>query len=121
MGRERAVTAKPLTDLDGIRSAIDTTAEARRALGASGAPPFDVIPDVRPLLDRARAPGSVLDGAELVQIAPVLEASPRLAAYGKGVAEIAPTVGGLTEALLRAPGLANALRRALDEEGAVTD
>src|SRR5262245_16924930 len=121
MGRERAVTAKPLTDLDGIRSAIDTTAEARRALGASGAPPFDVIPDVRPLLDRARAPGSVLDGAELVQIAPVLEASPRLAAYGKSASDAAPIIGSLTDALPRAPALASALRRALDDEGAVTD
>ena len=121
MGRERAVTAQPLTDPERMRSAIDTTGQARRALGAAGSPPFDVIPDIRPILDRARTPGSVLEGVELVQIAPVLEASPRLAAYGRGVADVAPAIGRLTDALPRVPALRDALRRALDDEGAMTD
>ena len=121
MGRERALTAQPLTDPETIRAAIDATGQARQALAAAGSPPFDVLPDIRPILDRARTPGSVLDGVELVQIAPVLEASPRLAAYGRGVAELAPTIALVTDALPRVPALQDALRRALDDEGAVTD
>lgn len=121
MGRERAQAAEPLTDPEGVRSALATTSEARQALAVAGPPPFDVIPDIRPILERAGTPGSVLDGVELVQIAPVLEASPRLAAYGRGVHERAPALGLLTEALPRAPELRDALRRALDDEGSVTD
>jgi DNA mismatch repair protein MutS2 len=121
MGRERALAAQPLTDSGSIQAALDTTGEARQALEAAGPPPLDVVPDIRPVLERARMPGSVLDGAELIQIAPVLEASPRLAAYGRGVRELAPAIGLLTDALPRLPELRDALRRALDEEGAVTD
>jgi len=121
MGRERAQAAEPLTNPEGVRSALATTREARQALAVAGPPPFDVIPDIRPILERAGTPGSVLDGVELVQIAPVLEASPRLAAYGRAVHEGAPAVGRLTDALPRAPELRDALRRALDDEGGVTD
>jgi DNA mismatch repair protein MutS2 len=121
MGRERAVAAAPLTDLGDVQQALEITGQARQAMGAAGPPPFDVIPDIRPVLDRARVPGAVLDGAELVQIIPVLEARPRLAAYGRGVDEVAPAIALLTDALPHAPELRDALRRALDDEGAVTD
>ncbi len=90
MGRERAVTAQPLTDLAAVQAAIDMTGQARRALGTAGPPPLDVIVDVRAILDRVRLPGAVLDGTELVQILPLLEASPKLAAYGRGVDEGSP-------------------------------
>jgi DNA mismatch repair protein MutS2 len=121
LGRERALAVQPLTDLPSIRAALDTTGQARQALGAAGPPPLDLIPDIRPVLERARTPGSVLDGPELVQVAPVLEAGPRLTAYGRGVRDLAPAIGLLTDALPRLPELRDALRRALDEAGAVTD
>ena len=115
------MTAQPLTDLGTIQAAIDLTGQARLALAAAGPPPLDAIVDVRSILDRARLPGAVLDGAELVQILPAVEASPKLAAYGRGVHEGSPTLGRLLEALPRAPELRDALRRALDDDGAVTD
>jgi DNA mismatch repair protein MutS2 len=121
MGRERALTAEPLTHPERVRAAIDTTGQGRRALAAAGSPPFEVLPDIRPVLERARMPGSALDGLELIQIAPVLEASPRLAAYGRGVCDLAPAIGLMTGALPRLPALRDALRRALEEDGAVTD
>ena len=121
MGRERAVTAQPLTDLAAVQAAIDMTGQARRALGTAGPPPLDAIVDVRAILDRVRLPGAVLDGTELVQILPLIEASPKLAAYGRGVEEGSPELGRLMRTLPRAPELGDALRRALDDDGAVTD
>ncbi|MGH7333522.1 MAG: endonuclease MutS2, partial [Candidatus Rokuibacteriota bacterium] len=121
LGRERAVTAQPLTDIGGVQAAIDMTGQARQALGAAGPPPLDAIVDIRPILDRARLRGAVLDGTELVQILPAVEASPKLAAYGRGVQEGSPVLGRLMGALPRAPELRDALRRALDDDGAVTD
>lgn len=121
MGRERAMGAEPLTDPSRIRVAIEMTSQARRALDASGPPPLDAVPDVRPILDRSRTPGAVLEGHDLIQIIPVLDAGPRLAAYGRGAAALAPDVARLTEALPRDPALRDTLRRALDDEGALTD
>src|SRR4051812_23481817 len=80
MGRERALEASPLTDLAAIRSELALTREARAALTTAGAPALDNVPDVRPALDRCRAPGTVLDGAELVQVIPVLATARTLSA-----------------------------------------
>ncbi len=74
MGREAALNAAPLTDPAAVQSAIALTAEARLALGAEGAPPLDGIPDVRPVLARSSAEGSVLEGAELALLIPALDA-----------------------------------------------
>src|SRR5438132_4743128 len=87
-----------------------------RRLAAAGSPP-----DIRPILARCRAEGSVLDGSEMIQIVPVLDASPRLRAYGRSVREASPAVASITEALPRFAELADRLRRALDASGAVTD
>jgi DNA mismatch repair protein MutS2 len=121
MGREKATSADPLIDVSAVRSAIEMTGQARQALDASGPPPLDGVPDIRSTLERCRVPGSVLDGPELVHILPVLDAAPRLAAYGRGVRPVAPAVAGLTGGLPMAPALRDALRGALDEDGGVRD
>ncbi len=65
--------------------------------------------------------GSVLDGAELVLIVPVLEAGPRLAAYGRTIREMAPGVATIAAGLPQLSELRTRLERALDEEGGVRD
>src|SRR5213593_5230244 len=121
MGRERATTAEPLTDVSEVQAAIDMTREARLALSTAGSLPLEALPDIRPVLTRCRADGSVLDGLELIQIIPVLEASPKLRAYGRATRETSPGLAMITEALPRFAELADRLRRALDASGAVTD
>ncbi|MBI3827027.1 MAG: endonuclease MutS2 [Candidatus Rokubacteria bacterium] len=121
MGRERAAGAAPLTDPGAVRSAIDVTGRARLALAQAGAPPLEAIADIRPVLERCRLAGSVLDGTELVLILPVLDCGPRLAAYGRGVEPVAPAVAALTASLPRLADLAAALREALEDDGSVRD
>src|SRR5207247_10326794 len=99
MGRERALTAEPLTDPIDVESALDSTAEARRALAEEGPPPLDGVPDPRPILDRARADGRVLDGPELVARPPPLDAAPRPAAYAAAVPPAGPTLAPTAESL----------------------
>src|SRR5262245_25519104 len=113
MGRERALVAEPFTVLARIREAVEATSQARTALAEVGPPPVD-SPDVRPILDRARIPGSVLDGSDLVLLIPFLEAAPRLSAYARTTGAIAPAVGGLARTLPRVDGLRDSLRAALD-------
>jgi len=79
MGRERALTAEPLSNPTEVDEALDATAEARRALAQEGAPLLDGLSDPRPILDRAHADGSVLDGPELLALLPLLDAALRLA------------------------------------------
>src|SRR5947209_12317251 len=120
MGRERALGVAPFTEIVAIREAIESTRQARTALAAVGPPPI-VTPDVRPVLDRARIPGSVLDGNDLVMVIPFLEATPRLAAYARTTGQTAPAVVAIAQALPRVDDLRDALRAALDDEGAVKD
>ena len=75
MGRERALALEPSTDLGTIHAALGDTRQGRLALAAAGPPPWDVIPDVRPTLDRARTPGAVVDGVDLRGLLPLLEAA----------------------------------------------
>jgi DNA mismatch repair protein MutS2 len=121
MGRERATTAEPLTDVTGVEAAIEMTRQARLALSAAGPLPLDALPDIRPALARCHVDGSVLDGLELVQIVPVLDASPKLRAYGRTARETSPDIAAVAEALPRLPELADRLRKSLDEAGVVTD
>ena len=50
MGREEALAAIPLADPDAVRRALGETAQARAALGQTGAPPWEGVVDVRPML-----------------------------------------------------------------------
>jgi len=121
MGRERAEAAEPLGDPTAVRAQIELTGEARRAVTAVGPPPLDATGDVRPLFERCQTVGSVLDGPELVQLLPVLDTAPRLAAYGRSVKDISPQVAARTGALPVLRDLRQRLATALDETGSVLD
>jgi DNA mismatch repair protein MutS2 len=121
MGRDRATTAEPLTDFSAVQAAIEMTRQARLALASAGSLPLEALADIRPILARCRAEGSVLDGPEMILLVPVLDASPKLRAYGRGVRDASPGVAGITDALPRFAELADRLRRALDATGALTD
>lgn len=121
MGRERALTAAPSTDPEVVETALDLTTEARQALAIAGSPPLDPVPDVRSLLERAAAPAGTLDGSDLVQFLPLLDAVPRLVAYGRTVRPGAPAIAKLAESLPAVPDLRALLRRSLDDAGDLTD
>ena len=120
MGRERALDAAPLTDLAAIHAELALTREGRAAVTVA-APPLEAIPDPRTVLDRGRAQGAVLDGVELVQLIPVLDAAAALAAWARAVAAVAPAVAARARAAPRLSALRDLLRRCLDDDGAVTD
>ncbi|HSF01791.1 MAG TPA: hypothetical protein VLA62_02190, partial [Solirubrobacterales bacterium] len=121
MGRQRAHAADPLTAVAEVQAAIDLTTQARAGLTTEGAPPLDGIPDIRPLLERCRLPGAVLDGPDLAQILRVLDAGPRLAAYGRGIAAAAPGVAALLGRIPRLSDVRDQLRAAIEDDGSVTD
>ena len=121
MGRERALGLEPQSDLGDVRSALMETREGRQALAVAGTPPWESIPDVRDLLERARLPGSVAEGSELITLLPLLDAAGRLAGYGRGIAADAPGLSKALSGLPRVAPLADLLRHSLDQDGAVRD
>ncbi len=121
MGPERALALEPWADPAPVLQALGETRQARHAVALAGPPPWGVIPDVRPSLDRAERPGSSLDGAELAAFIPFLEALGRLRAYGSRVTAVAPALGRRFSRLQNFPALKDLLARSVTEEGALTD
>ena len=121
MGRELATATLPLTDPGAIRHALDETRQARAALGQTGVPPWEGIPDVRPTLEAARVPGSVAEAADLAALIPLLEAAGRLLAYGRAIQPVAPDLAEALAGFPRQTELADLLRRSLDADGQVRD
>jgi DNA mismatch repair protein MutS2 len=121
MGRERALGLEPSTDLPWIQAALAETRQGRTALRVAGTPPWDVIPDVRDTLERARTIGAVVEGAELVELIPLLEAAGRLAGYGRSIAPVAADLGRTLGALPSVGPLRDRLRQALEDDGTLRD
>ena len=121
MGRELAQTAPPLTERDAIRHALQETAQARAALGQTGAPPWDGVVDVRPMLEAARVPGSVAEAADLAALIPLLEAAGRLRAYGRAIAPLAPDLATRLAGFPQQKELADLLARSIDADGQLRD
>jgi len=121
MGRERALAAEPFVDVAAVRAALEDTTQARRALRATGPPPLDDLPDIRPFLTRCRVAGAALEGPELVEILTVVDADPRLRAWGERVRVGAPALAARTAALPPLRDLGDRLRAALTEDGGLRD
>ncbi|MEX2224042.1 MAG: hypothetical protein WEG40_19820, partial [Candidatus Rokuibacteriota bacterium] len=121
LGRELAAATLPFTDPSAIRRALGETGQARAAIGQTGAPPWDGIPDVRPTLETARVPGSVAEAADLAALIPLLEAAGRLQAYGRAIQPVAPDLAEALAGFPRPTELAELLRRSLDADGQVRD
>ena len=121
MGQERAVTLTPWTDPDAVRRALAETREGRQALALGAPPPWGALADVRPSLERVRTEGTLLDGAELRLLVPLLDAAGRLRAYGRGVASVAPGLATQFSHLPILTPLHELLNRSLTTEGTLTD
>jgi DNA mismatch repair protein MutS2 len=121
MGRELASATLPFTDPGAIRHALGETRQARAAMGQTGVPPLQGIPDVRPTLETARVVGSVAEAAELAALIPLLEAAGALLAYGRAIQPVAPDLAEALAGFPRQTELADLLRRSLDADGQVRD
>ena len=120
-GQDRARALVPHHALTTVRSALQETTEARRALTAEGPPPWDGTGDARPILAEAAPAGAVLDGPSLVLLGHGLASAARLRAYGQRIAAVAPGLATAWVALPAFPDLARTLHEALDPDGRLTD
>ena len=82
-GKERALSLRPMTDLDDVRRAQEETTAAVKLLVLRGTPGFAGIHPVAASLQRADMGGS-LNTRELLEIAAVLRAARTAGDYGAG-------------------------------------
>ena len=82
-GKERALSLRPMTDLDDVRRAQEETTAAVKLLVLRGTPGFAGIRPVAASLQRADMGGS-LNTRELLEIAAVLRAARTAGDYGTG-------------------------------------
>ena len=120
-GQDRARALAPHHALSTVRTALQETTEARRALTAEGPPPWDGTGDARPILAEAAPIGAVLDGPTLVSLGRGLAAAARLRAYGQRIRPVAPGLASAWVALPEFPDFAASLHDALDPDGRLTD
>jgi DNA mismatch repair protein MutS2 len=121
MGRELALGTMPSAEPAAIRRALGETRQARDAMGLSGVPPWEGIPDVRPTLEAARVPGTVAEGSDLAALIPLLDAAARLRAYGRAIASVAPDLASALAGFPPQTELGDLLRRSIDADGQVRD
>ncbi len=78
--KELARSLSPKTDVSEVRAAIDKTSDARRLLGAKGAPPFSGIRNLSSSIKRAER-GGALNAGELLHVAELLRCARSVQSY----------------------------------------
>jgi DNA mismatch repair protein MutS2 len=118
LGRRRLGSVFPITDREVLERELSLTAEAIARLERRGKPPLGAIADPQPLLSRLRIEGSVLEPAELLELATFLrraldlrsslledpENFPQLAALGSRIPELESALHRLDETV-EPPGI----------------
>ena len=79
VGAEAVRARRPATSPDAVREELAAVAELADLLRGGDQFSPVAIPDIRPLLEQLRIPGSVFEGAELAQVGEVIVAIVRLA------------------------------------------
>ncbi len=121
LGAERIRALRPTADPDAVRRALDAAEEMLAFVreAETWGPPR--IPDLRPVLERLRVEGSVLDEEGLVGVARLL-ASSRAARRDLPTGDgDAPRLSSLADRLVDEPDLQERLERSFDEAGEVAD
>ena len=114
MGRERALTASPSPSASAIRISARAHGGGPPAPLRNGpAAPGRTSPTCAPSLERCRRRGSVLDGADLLLLIPVLDCAPAPGRVRSRVKAVAPAIAALERGAAapgRAPRRAAAVR-----------
>ena len=120
VGAEAVRARRPATSPDAVREELAAVAELADLLRGGDQFSPVAIPDIRPLLEQLRIPGSVFEGAELAQVGEVIVAIVRLATELARVSRDNPRVSAL--AVEPPPAdVGKRLSEAIDVDGSVKD
>ncbi len=120
-GREAMAALRPSTEPVEVRARLRATAEVAELRAHAGSLPMQEFADQRPILVVAARTGTILDGASLVKMRDFVVASRHLEGFLRSRVERFPHVAALARNLLAPKELADALLRALDDDGSLHD
>ena len=119
-GAERVCQRLPATSVDEVREELAAVAELADLIDRGDGFSPQAVPDVRPILERLRVPGSVLEGAQLSELGQAAEAIRTMAADLRRLQKHSPRVYAL--AVDPPPSaLARRLTAAIEVDGSVRD
>src|SRR5690349_2021625 len=116
-GRDAIGELRPSTDFREVRENLRAAAELEDLRAHSGSVPIDEFNDQRGILLAVAPEGAVLGGESLVQVRDFVVAARTAQAFLRSRVESRPHLARLTENLLAPKELADALLRALADDG----
>ncbi|MCX2454426.1 endonuclease MutS2 [Lacticaseibacillus nasuensis] len=121
-GDARAAALTPSADVATVRETLAETSDGAAILRLTGGIPVPALTDITPALQRVRI-GAVLNGKELAAVTRVLKTVQAVSDFFADLAERleADTVAALAAQLTALPALTRTLRKAVDEDGRLTD
>ncbi|MDR1205993.1 MAG: endonuclease MutS2 [Peptococcaceae bacterium] len=120
LGRDLALSLKPLPGLYQVNAALDQTSEAKEVLRLFPNFALSGIRDVRPPLQRATA-GGIVEAPEFIQILDTLAASRRIKAFLEKEAAQLQTLTDSAYGLHVFEALERQIRKCITDEGEVAD
>jgi len=120
-GRRALDALRPSGDPATVRDRLRATAEMLDLRSRSGAVPIDEFDDQRPHLLGAAPEGAVLNGASLVRIRDFVIAARTAEAFLRSRVETRPRLAAIVHNLVAPKELADAMLRALADDGGLLD
>ncbi len=120
-GREALAALRPSADVNAVQARLRATAEMTELRAHAGALPMQEFADMRPVLVDAARTGAILDGKSLVATRDFVVASRHVAAVLRSRVERLPHLAALARNLLAPKELADALLKALADDGGLLD
>ena len=120
-GRRAVAALRPATDAATVRARLRTTAEMAGLRARSGAVPIDEFDDQHDHLLGAAPEDAVLNGASLVRIRDFVVAARTAAAFLRSRVEARPHLAAIVQNLVAPKELADAMLRALANDGGLLD
>jgi DNA mismatch repair protein MutS2 len=120
-GRRAIVSLRPSADATVVRERLRATAEMSGLRERSGSVPIDDFDDQREHLLGAAPEDAVLNGASLVRIRDFVVASRTASAFLRSRVEARPHVAAIVQNLVAPKELADAMLRALADDGGLLD
>ncbi len=120
-GRRAIASLRPAADAGVVRERLHATAEMLGLRSRSGSVPIDDFDDQHEHLLGAAPEDAVLNGASLVRIRDFVVASRTAAAFLRSRVEARPRVAAIVQNLVAPKELADAMLRALADDGGLLD
>ncbi len=120
-GRRRVESIAPATDPGEVRASLRATAELVELRAHAGSIPIGEFRDQTRLFGVAAMEGATLDGKSLLDIRQFVLAARHVEAFLRSRSERFPAVAGLAASLLAPKELADALLKALADDGGLLD